>query len=82
MPVLVFFDTEFTDLSVDAQLISIGLVSEDGERMFYAELSDTYSPKDCSDFTREMVMPLLEGGDTRLSQLELIEDLASLAGIF
>lgn len=39
---LIFFDTEFTDLDRNARLISIGLVTEDGEKSFYAELSDTY----------------------------------------
>lgn len=34
---LVFLDTEFTGLHKDTQLISIGLVSEDGKE-FYAEL--------------------------------------------
>ena len=39
---LIFFNTEFTDLGVDPRLISVGFVSEDGERSFYAELTDTY----------------------------------------
>jgi hypothetical protein len=60
---LIFFDTEFTEIGIDPRLISIGLISEDG-RKFYAELSDTYTPKDCSDFTREAVLPHLAGGDT------------------
>ncbi len=38
----VFFDTEFTELGIDPRLISIGLVLMDGERSFYAELSNTY----------------------------------------
>jgi len=59
----IFFDTEFTDLGVDPRLISIGLVAEDGERTFYAELSDTNEPKDCGEFARLAVLPQLEGGD-------------------
>lgn len=74
---LVFFDTEFTGLHQDARLISIGLVAEDGERTFYAELSDTYQIKDCSDFTRSGVLPLLEGGAVRLTMRELGERLLS-----
>lgn len=35
----IFFDTEFTGLYQDTDLISIGLVSETGET-FYAELND------------------------------------------
>jgi hypothetical protein len=38
---LIFFDTEFTELGIDPKLISIGLISEDGTHEFYAELSDT-----------------------------------------
>lgn len=57
---IVFFDTEFTELGVDPRLISIGFVSEDG-REFYAELSDTYDMPDCGFFALEAVLPQLEG---------------------
>lgn len=67
----IFFDTEFTDLIVDPQLISIGLIDESGERVFYAELSDTYRLADVGDFTREAVLPQLEGGAVRLTMAEL-----------
>ncbi|BBN89716.1 3'-5' exoribonuclease domain-containing protein [Azospira sp. I09] len=62
----VFFDTEFTELGIDPRLISIGLVAEDGERTFYAELSDTYEDRQCSDFVRKAVLPHLEGGVARI----------------
>ena len=68
---LVFFDTEFTGLIVDPQLISIGLVDESGERLFYAELSDTYRLANVGDFAREAVLPQLEGGGARLTMAEL-----------
>lgn len=68
---LIFFDTEFTDLGIDPRLISIGLVSEDGERSFYAELSDTYQLSDVGDFARLAVLPLLEGGSARMTMPEL-----------
>ena len=67
---LIFFDTEFTDLHVEARLISIGLIAEDG-REFYAELSDTYQPHQCGDFSREFVLPLLDGGVARMPMHEL-----------
>lgn len=63
---LIFFDTEFTELGIDPRLVSIGLISEDG-REFYAELSDTYQPKDCSAFAQEAVLPHLEGGEARMT---------------
>lgn len=72
---LIFFDTEFTDLGLDPRLISIGLVAEDGERTFYAELADTYQDKDCGDFARLAVLPLLAGGDAVLTLRELGERL-------
>lgn len=56
---LVFFDTEFTGLNDDPKLISIGLISEDGAHEFYAELSDTYTQSDLSEFTVDHVIPLL-----------------------
>ncbi len=54
---LVFLDTEFTDF-IDIELISIGLVSEDGRRTFYAERSDYRREASC-DFVRHAVEPLL-----------------------
>lgn len=58
---LVFLDTEFTGLTQDAKLISIGLVNESGERTFYAELSDTWQQNDASEFAKHEVIPLLTG---------------------
>ncbi len=68
---LVFIDTEFTELSIAPGLISIGLVSEDGNRVFYAELSDTYQSSECSDFVRDAVLPQLQGGDALMTMREL-----------
>lgn len=54
---LLFLDTEFTDF-IDIDLISIGLVSEDGRAAFYAERND-YRQDAVSDFVREAVLPHL-----------------------
>jgi len=55
---LIFLDTEFTDFAEsECDLISIGLVDENG-REFYAE-STQYRQEACSDFVREIVLPLL-----------------------
>lgn len=54
---LIFLDTEFTDL-FDCELISIGMVSEDGQDLFYAERSD-YRRAAVSDFVRLAVLPHL-----------------------
>ena len=53
---LVFLDTEFTSF-VRPDLISIGLVAEDG-REFYAERTD-YRRDECTAFVCETVLPLL-----------------------
>jgi len=68
---LIFFDTEFTELGIDPKLISIGLISEDGERTFYAELSDTYRLADVGDFARQEVLPQLEGGSALMTMSDL-----------
>lgn len=60
-PKLIFVDTEFTDLEYP-QLISIGLVSDTGER-FYAELSNGWSPEGCSAFVHEHILPQLTAGE-------------------
>lgn len=73
---LIFFDCEFSDLEPNPRLISIGLISEDGQT-FYAELTGTYEPYQCSDFVRETVLPLLEGGNARMTFRELAEHLAA-----
>ncbi|MFW2353906.1 hypothetical protein [Hydrogenophaga sp.] len=54
---LLFLDTEFTDF-IDIDLISIGLVSEDGLHVFYAERND-YRIESASDFVRAAVLPQL-----------------------
>jgi hypothetical protein len=56
--VRVFFDTEFTALSQQAVLISLGLISED-ERTFYAEFND-YPVEQMSDWVAEHVLPYLQ----------------------
>ena len=70
----VFFDTEFSGLTIDPRLISIGLVDEAGET-FYAELSDTYTAEDCDPFVQEGVLPKLNGGDALMTMRELGERL-------
>ena len=57
-----FLDTEFTCL-VRPQLISIGMVSEDGQE-FYRELKDTWTLAGCSLFVMGWVLPWLSGGMT------------------
>lgn len=53
----VFLDTEFTETGVNADLISLALVS--GNKQLYIEITDSWTPEDCSDFVQEVVLPLL-----------------------
>jgi len=65
---IIYFDTEFTSLSLNkiCGLISLGCVSQDG-REFYAELTDTWDESLCSLFVIETVLPLLEGGEYQMT---------------
>ena len=59
-PVNVFLDTKFTDFK-DCELISIGLVSEDGAHQFYAERSDFLLAR-CNEWVLGNILPLLGWG--------------------
>lgn len=66
----VFLDTEFTDLVGtihDPALISIGLITENGECSFYVELTDNYTEGICSYFVIENVLPLLDASSITLN---------------
>lgn len=72
---ILFLDTEFTDFAAP-DLISIGLVAEDG-REFYAERSD-FDRANCSGFVKKAVLPRLAGTpDAVRTRDQLREDLAS-----
>lgn len=66
---ILYIDTEFTDLIPGNKLISIALVDEN-EEYFYAELTDTYELSDCSDFVKEHVLPYLLGGEYKMTFYE------------
>jgi len=70
---LVFLDTEFTDL-LDCDLISIGMVSLDGEHSLYLERSD-YRADWCSAFVQAAVLPQL-GHVAAVDRAELAHRLA------
>lgn len=69
---LLFLDTEFTSLGEPwpVELISVGLSDCHGQRVFYAE-NDEFNIELTSDFTRQYVLPLLEGGDRRMPYQDL-----------
>jgi hypothetical protein len=66
---LLFLDTEYTGFdSPTPRLISLGIVTEDGQREFYVELNDTWTEADCSQFVKRGVLPVLDGNAVSLEQ--------------
>jgi len=68
----IFFDTEFTGLKQDADLISIGLVSECG-KTFYAEFTD-YNFVKCDDWIFENIIKKLVFNDYPKSGIIISND--------
>lgn len=81
----IYLDTEFTSLNrYRAQLISLALVVPGGPE-FYVELTDTWSPADCSPFVTDTVLPLLDhanhGRTTEQARAELLAFLQALGPV-
>jgi hypothetical protein len=57
----IVIDCEFTQLNATSKLISMALVAEDAQELYF-ELTDNYGFPDCSDFVLEHVLPQLDGG--------------------
>lgn len=75
---ILFLDTEFTGLGQRwPRLISIGLVSEDGQHEFYAELHAKGYIEKCDPWVKENVLPFLNGGDCVMEPVELRQRLAA-----
>lgn len=63
----IFFDTEFTGLHQNTTLVSIGLVSDEGER-FYAELTD-FDDSQCDEWIEKNVLDhLILSGNEELAK--------------
>lgn len=77
----IFLDTEFTGFEIDASLISIGLVTETGDRTFYAELTDSYTLHQCSYFVQEEVLPHLAFNDIGLPECVCSDDQIRVPGV-
>lgn len=58
-PTYLFLDTKWAD-EAGTELVSLALVSEDGQRAFYAEREPL--PLTATDFVRWTVYPLLDRG--------------------
>lgn len=71
---LVFLDTEYTD-PMNCDLVSIGMVGEDGHSELYLERSD-YRADWCNSFVRSTVLPQLGASGAVVDQEELASRLA------
>lgn len=81
----IYLDTEFTTLNrYRAKLISLALVVPGGLE-FYAELTDAWTPADCSPFVTDTVLPLLDhavyGRTTDQARAELLAFLQALGPV-
>jgi hypothetical protein len=71
----VFFDTEFAGPNSNPRLLSIGLVAESGQELYF-EFSDGWTEDKCSPWVRVNVLPMLGSGD-RLSRREGVDRILS-----
>ena len=72
---LVFLDTEYTD-PLNCDLISIGMVSEDGQYELYLERRD-YTKEWCNSFVHAAVLPLLGKAGPAIDRNQLQVELAA-----
>lgn len=72
---LIFLDTEYTD-SLNCDLISIGMVSEDGRRELYLERSD-FERQWCNSFVHAAVLPQLGNAGTALDRTQMAVQLTT-----
>lgn len=74
----IWFDTEFIEDGKTIDLLSIGMVREDGKMLYY-------EPVECnrdraSDWVRKNVFPHLEGGTTLLPRKDIARAIQDFAG--
>jgi hypothetical protein len=78
MTLLYFLDTEFSESPGQLDLISIGLVCEDG-REFYTVLGDGWTYERCNPWVQEHVLPNL-GARPRMTRADARERLLAFVG--
>ena len=77
---LVFFDTEFSGLSSEPRLLSIGLAADSGDEL-YIEFADGWVEENCSRWVLEHVVPMLGNGE-RLTRLAAVDRILSWLSSF
>lgn len=68
----IYFDTEFTGLYKNTELISIGLISEDGKE-FYAEIKDIDKKVNDEWIKNNILKNTISFGDAQLTEIVLDE---------
>ena len=74
----IWFDTEFVEDGKTIDLISIGMVREDGET-YYAE-TDQWIPGKASQWVKDNVIVHLQGGDTIKPRDVIAREIVEFAG--
>ncbi len=74
-----FLDCEWAD-HLGNELVSLALVSEDGQTRFYCEVSPL--PKHPNDFVRDVVYPLLNRSHHAKQEIDLTRDLRAFLAQF
>jgi hypothetical protein len=75
-----FFDTEFNDTGQEIQLISIGMISDDGTKSYSACLLDGWKESDCDAWMKKNVLPHLPHRDERKLRVKVVQELVALVG--
>jgi 3' exoribonuclease, RNase T-like len=75
-----FFDTEFNDTGREIQLISIGMISDDGRKSYAACLSDGWHEKDCDAWMKKNVLPHLPSKEDRKLRVQVVREIVDLVG--
>ncbi len=73
-----WFDTEFIEDGKTIDLMSIGIVAEDG-RSYYAEAEEC-EPSRASDWVKQNVISHLEGGDRRIPRDRIAVEVREFLG--
>jgi len=74
----IWFDTEFIERPSTIELISIGMVSEDGRELYLENAEADLTNAD--DWIKTNVLAHLQGGDCRVSKLEMRQKILEFVG--
>ena len=73
-----FFDTEFAEDGKTIDLISIGIISENGHEFY--RVSNEFNVKNCNDWVTNKVLPLLPSNNKWISRSQLKKDILEFIG--